>query len=161
MAIRAEWQRDSESAPGFNKYFITIRETDGTEVKVPAYGRDMQDALSRLVKTERAEKFVETTERIPDYVYILLFLGTLGVGATLSTAARPVGYPCWEWLDIASGIPMLGTESVDQLLPQFIDLDTLGAISFSKGCYPGQEVVARLHYRGTVKRRLARAHVDG
>ena len=88
MAIRAEWQRDSESAPGFNKYFITIRETDGTEVKVPAYGRDMQDALSRLVKTERTEKFVETTERIPDYVYILLFLGTLGVGATLSTSAN-------------------------------------------------------------------------
>lgn len=87
MAIRAEWQRDSESAPGFNKYFITIRELDGTENKVPAYGRDMQDALSRLVKTERTEKLVETTERIPDYVYILLFLGTLGVGATLSTAA--------------------------------------------------------------------------
>ena len=88
MAIRAEWQRDSESAPGFNKYFITIREVDGTEVKVPAYGRDMKDALSRLVKTERTEKFVETTERIPDFVYILLFLGTLGVGATLSTAAN-------------------------------------------------------------------------
>jgi hypothetical protein len=87
MAIRAEWQRDSESAPGFNKYFITIRELDGTENKVPAYGRDMQDALSRLVKTERTEKLVETTERIPDFVYILLFLGTLGIGATLSTAA--------------------------------------------------------------------------
>ena len=87
MAIQAEWQRDSESAPGFNKYFITIREVDGTEVRVPAYGRDMQDALSRIVKRERTEKLVETTERIPDYVYVLLFLGTLGVGATLSTTA--------------------------------------------------------------------------
>ncbi len=87
MAIQAEWQRDSESAPGFNKYFITIREVDGTEVRVPAYGRDMQDALSRIVKRERTEKLVETTERIPDYVYVLLFLGTLGIGATLSTTA--------------------------------------------------------------------------
>lgn len=87
MAIQAEWQRDSESAPGFNKYFITIREIDGTEVRVPAYGRDMQDALSRIVKRERTEKLVETTERIPDFVYVLLFLGTLGVGATLSTTA--------------------------------------------------------------------------
>jgi hypothetical protein len=86
MAIKAEWQRDSNSAPGFNKYFITIREIDGTEVKVPAYGRDMQDALSRLVKTERAEKLTEVSEKIPDYVYVLLFLGTLGIGATLSTA---------------------------------------------------------------------------
>lgn len=87
MAIQAEWQRDSESAPGFNKYFITIREIDGTEVRIPAYGRDMQDALSRIVKRERTEKLVETTERIPDFVYVLLFLGTLGVGATLSTTA--------------------------------------------------------------------------
>lgn len=87
MAIKAEWERDSNSAPGFNKYFITIREVDGTINKMPAYGRDMQDALSRLVKTERAEKLAETTERIPDYVYVLLFLGTLGVGATLSTAS--------------------------------------------------------------------------
>lgn len=87
MAIQAEWQRDSESAPGFNKYMITIRETDGTENRVPAYGRDMQDALSRIVKRERTEKLVETTERIPDYIYVLMFLGTLGVGATLSTTA--------------------------------------------------------------------------
>lgn len=87
MAIKAEWQRDSNSAPGFNKYFITIRDVDGTESRVPAYGRDMQDALSRLVKTERAEKLAEATEKVPDYVYVLLFLGTLGVGATLSTAS--------------------------------------------------------------------------
>ena len=86
MAIKAEWQRDSNSAPGFYKYFITVRETDGTEVRMPAYGRDMQDALSRLVKTERAEKLAEVTEKVPDFVYVLLFLGTLGVGATLSTA---------------------------------------------------------------------------
>ena len=87
MAIKSEWQRDSNSAPGFNKYFITIREVDGTEMKVPAYGRDMQDALSRLVKTERAEKLAEATERVPDYVYALLFLGTLGVGSTLSISS--------------------------------------------------------------------------
>ena len=47
----------------------------------------MQDALSRLVRTERAEKLAEATEKVPDYVYVLLFLGTLGVGATLSTAS--------------------------------------------------------------------------
>lgn len=84
-AIQAEWQRDSSSSPGFNKYLITIREIDGSETRVPAYGRDMQDALSRLVKTERTDKLVETTERIPQFVFVLAFLGTLGVGATLST----------------------------------------------------------------------------
>lgn len=88
MAIQAEWQRDSSSSPGFNKYLITIRELDGKETRVPAYGRDMQDALSRLVKTERTEKLVETTEKIPQWVFVLAFLGTLGVGATLSTTAN-------------------------------------------------------------------------
>ena len=71
----------------FHPAVATIREVDGTEMKVPAYGRDMQDALSRLVKTERAEKLAEATERVPDYVYALLFLGTLGVGSTLSISS--------------------------------------------------------------------------
>ena len=91
---------------GFNKYMITIRETDGTENRVPAYGRDMQDALSRIVKRERTEKLVETTERIPDYIYVLMFLGTLGVGATLATADNPcilqwvpARWSCW-WASI-------------------------------------------------------------
>lgn len=61
-----------------------------------------------------------------------------------------------DWLlqDIANGLPCILPETRDEFVPQMGNLDLLGGISFSKGCYTGQEIVARLHYLGQLKRRL-------
>lgn len=61
---------------------------------------------------------------------------------------------------IEAGIPEWGVEMDDETIPQEANLDTLGAISFNKGCYTGQEVVARIHFRGHVNRHLRRLHSD-
>src|SRR5690606_14913390 len=61
---------------------------------------------------------------------------------------------------IEAGIPEWGVEMDDETIPQEANPDTLGAISFSKGCYTGQEVVARIHFRGHVNRHLRRLHSD-
>ncbi|MDZ7663143.1 folate-binding protein YgfZ [Thiohalophilus sp.] len=74
--------------------------------------------------------------------------------------AIPVGYPAWSWLDIIAGVPSLDTDTTDAFVPQMANLHSLGGISFKKGCYTGQEVVARMHYLGTLKRRMYRAHVN-
>lgn len=58
--------------------------------------------------------------------------------------------------DIRAGLPEIGVELRDHLLPQWIGLDRLGAVSVSKGCYPGQEIMARLHFKGGNKRSLYR-----
>jgi hypothetical protein len=84
IAIKAEWERKSESTPGFYKYIVTIREEDGEIVKSPVYGRNMQDALSRIVRHERSERIVRKTEKIPAWVYLLLFFMTMGTGSILS-----------------------------------------------------------------------------
>ena len=63
----------------------------------------------------------------------------------------------WNLLDIESGIPMVFIASKEKFTPQQINLDLVGGVSFSKGCYPGQEVVARLHYLGKPSRRLFKA----
>jgi len=64
----------------------------------------------------------------------------------------------WRVLDIAAGVAWIGAATSEQFLPQALGLDTLGAVSFDKGCYPGQEVIARLRYRGgTQPRRLLHA----
>lgn len=63
--------------------------------------------------------------------------------------------------EIRLGLPYIGTALVERYVPQMLNLDRLGAIAFDKGCYPGQEVVARLHHRGAVKRRLTRLVGDG
>ena len=60
----------------------------------------------------------------------------------------------WHGQDIASGIPWIEAAIQDLLIPQSVNLDLIEGVSFTKGCYPGQEIVARSHYRGTVKRRM-------
>ena len=79
----------------------------------------------------------------------------------LSRALRPVGTPCWEWLDITAGIPRVTARTQDEFVPQMANLEVLGGISFQKGCYPGQEVVARTQYLGKAKRRMFLARIDG
>ena len=74
--------------------------------------------------------------------------------------ARPVGNAAWKRLDILAGIPVIYTKTMDTFVPQMVNLETLKAISFKKGCYTGQEIVARLHYRGKLKRLMYLAHVD-
>jgi len=77
----------------------------------------------------------------------------------LSAALRPVGAACWDWLEIANGWPWITADTQDQFVPQMANLELLGGVSFRKGCYPGQEIVARMQHLGTPKRRLYRAHV--
>lgn len=67
----------------------------------------------------------------------------------------------WRALDVASGLPQVYAATSEEFVAQMLNLDTLGAIAFDKGCYTGQEVIARAHYRGRVKRRLQHFHVAG
>jgi len=63
----------------------------------------------------------------------------------------------WEQFDIEAGIPTIYPETKEKFTPQQVNLDLINGVSFSKGCYPGQEVVARLHYLGKPSRRMFRA----
>lgn len=78
----------------------------------------------------------------------------------LSAGAKPVGIAAWRSFDIAAGIPQITAATSDTFVPQMVNFELIGGVSFKKGCYPGQEIVARTHYLGKVKRRMYRAHVD-
>jgi len=62
----------------------------------------------------------------------------------------------WSVQEIRAGRPLITAATQDQFVPQMVNLETLGGIDFRKGCYPGQEIVARAQYRGQVKRRMVR-----
>lgn len=83
------------------------------------------------------------------------------IWAELARDARGVGAGVWDWLDIQAGVPTVLPATSEAFVPQMANLDLVGGISFEKGCYPGQEIVARMHYRGRLKQRLYRAHVEG
>jgi len=79
----------------------------------------------------------------------------------LAAALTPVGAPCWEWLEIRNGIPLITPATQEQFVPQMANMELIGAVNFQKGCYPGQEIIARTQYLGQLKRRMVLAHVEG
>ncbi len=66
----------------------------------------------------------------------------------------------WNLLDIAAGIPTVTAATTGQFTAQFLNLDKFDAINFQKGCFPGQEIIARIHYRGKVTKRMLRIHLN-
>jgi len=79
----------------------------------------------------------------------------------LSRHAQPVGSACWDWLNIRAGIPVILPQTQEQFVPQMANYELLGGVNFKKGCYPGQEIVARMQYLGKLKRRMYPVHIDG
>lgn len=93
----------------------------------------------------------------------------LGPAAALDAlrARLPAGrgnaasYEAWRRADIEAGVPVVLPQTREHFVPQMANLDLLGGISLNKGCYTGQEIVARLHYLGQLKRRLFVARIQG
>ncbi len=75
--------------------------------------------------------------------------------------ATPGPRALWQLADIAAGIPTVGATTSGEFVPQMVNLDLLDGISFTKGCYTGQEIVARMKYLGRVKRRMLRFSAAG
>jgi folate-binding protein YgfZ len=82
------------------------------------------------------------------------------VWQALRESATPVGAPVWDWLRLNAGVPMIVAATQELFVPQMVNLEVIGGVSFQKGCYPGQEIVARSQYLGKLKRRMFLAHVD-
>ena len=80
----------------------------------------------------------------------------------LAARARPVGPAAWRWLEIVSGQPRVSAATQELFVPQMVNMElpAVGGVSFTKGCYPGQEIVARAQYLGKVKRRMHRGHAE-
>jgi folate-binding protein YgfZ len=94
--------------------------------------------------------------RLPDAAGVKRVL--LASPAADMPAALPL--PAWQWLEVQSGVPTIEGATVEQFVPQMLNFELVGGVNFQKGCYPGQEIVARAQYRGTVKRRTFLFDVD-
>lgn len=95
-----------------------------------------------------------TVLRLPDVQrqWRALWLGRdASAGAALHANAS---LSAWQHLQVASGLPMIEAATADQFVPQMINYELIDGVNFQKGCYPGQEVVARSQYRSTAKRRM-------
>jgi folate-binding protein YgfZ len=96
--------------------------------------------------------------RLPDAAGLVRAIVVGPVPVTDGTPA--IDLDLWRWLEVESGVPTIESATVDRFVPQMVNFELLGGVDFKKGCYPGQEVVARSQYRGTLKRRMARFDAD-
>jgi tRNA-modifying protein YgfZ len=95
-----------------------------------------------------------TRIRLPDAAGMQRAWLVAGAGAEADIPAADAMSPeTWRWLEVESGIVTIEAATVDRFVPQMVNFELVGGVDFRKGCYPGQEVVARSQYRGTTKRR--------
>lgn len=96
----------------------------------------------------------------PRYLLVAPVSSVYGLWEKMVPPAVSVGPQAWTWLDIAAGIPRIDAAISEEFVPQMANLELLNGVDFKKGCYPGQEIVARMHYLGRLKQRMYRAHVE-
>ncbi|MEO6031477.1 MAG: folate-binding protein [Burkholderiaceae bacterium] len=110
--------------------------------------RGVGDAAVWQTRTEASR----TVLRLPD---VQGLVRCLFIGAPDEASPAPaIALEAWRWLEVQSGLPTIEAATVEQFVPQMLNFELIGGVDFHKGCYPGQEIVARSQYRGTVKRRM-------
>jgi hypothetical protein len=133
---------------------VTIEHADGVHSVIAVTGFDPRPAIQNLSVAS-----MKMADEPDAYYQIILRNADLATAvARLESAGARADAECGICSDIAAGLPSISSKTSAEFVPQMLNLDLLGGVSFNKGCYPGQEIVARLHFRGGLKGRMIRAH---
>lgn len=97
---------------------------------------------------------------VPRFMLLTPVAELQNIWTMLGRGLTPAGTNAWELLAVRAGEPDVREGTVESFVPQMVNLELIEGVSFSKGCYPGQEIVARMHYRGQAKRRMFRIILD-
>jgi folate-binding protein YgfZ len=116
----------------------------------PDPGRVIVDSMATIIGLEDGRFVVATLDASLE-----------AIQAKLAAHATAVAPDVWRWLGIRAGVPEVVAATQDLFIPQTANWDLLGGVNFQKGCYPGQEIVARTQYLGRLKERMQLFHVDG
>jgi folate-binding protein YgfZ len=139
--------------------FLLWRFDDEVVLQLPAALREnVQSRLARYVLRARV-KIADATARYA--LFGVAGTDALNAIAALASVASRQDSAHWAALDVAAGIPVITAATQDAYVPQMVNLDLVGGVSYAKGCYPGQEIVARTHYLGRLKQRMYRIGVRG
>ena len=98
----------------------------------------------------------------PDLERVLLWVAYERIAAVVDTLAAQMpfaGTSLWRWTEVQAGVPRVVAATHERFVPQMVNFELVGGVNFKKGCYPGQEIVARSQYLGKLKRRMFAGHV--
>jgi len=171
FALRMHRSIRASSSAAFGKYIIFSKaELDDTREDWKPYavwGSDAATTLAKLFGQVPTERFgtiggdnvviVQTDQRGEQFeCYLHASYRQESMGEVMQLATEPE----WQALQMAHGIVRIEASTAEEFVPQTLNYDLTGHVSFKKGCYTGQEVVARLHYLGKPKRRTGLAQLS-
>ncbi|MEJ2059640.1 MAG: folate-binding protein YgfZ [Gammaproteobacteria bacterium] len=148
---------------------VTLEDASDALVRIGVSGPDAETELSAVVGTlprtvdEVVSGKTYTVIRIngphPRFEVYGQLEAMTRLWDALNVHGAPVGASSWALLDILAGVPTVHPQTSEAFVPQMANLELIGGVSFKKGCYPGQEIVARMQYLGKNKRRMYRVHI--
>ncbi|MEP6996429.1 MAG: folate-binding protein [Betaproteobacteria bacterium] len=146
---------------------VTVADTSSTTVRLGVAGSGASAAMRTTLGEAPAVHAVAALGELvvaalpgPRYIVAVAPEAAARCWDRLTAVCRPAGFAAWQWATICAGIPVITPPTADLFVPQAANWDALGGVSFQKGCYAGQEIVARTQYLGRLKERLALAHLD-
>ncbi len=129
------------------------------EQELAAISTTLPESVNDTIQQNKLT-IIRISDALPRFELIGEFAEIKAAWQRLNVQAAPVGSYQWQLHDILNGIPNIEPAVSEAFVPQTANLDKIGALSFTKGCYPGQEVVARSQYLGKLKRQMYLAHID-
>ncbi len=143
---------------------VTFEDVSDSIYRIGVSGAHTADELTGLITVPGEENGVVTKDditilRIPGIeprfeIFTPSIDKARSLWDTLNVQGAPVGESAWRLLEILAGQPTVYAGTYELFVPQMLNLQLINGVNFKKGCYPGQEIVARMHYLGTLKRRM-------
>ena len=147
---------------------VTLEDATDTFVRIGLSGPNCESQLKDVIGQipESIDDVVQLDNlsilRIPGINPRFVIIGESDamqkIWGKLDVHAAPIGSDVWALINVLAGIPTIYKETMDMFVPQMVNFDLINGINFKKGCYTGQEIVARMHYLGKLKQRMYLAH---
>ncbi|RDH83955.1 MAG: folate-binding protein [endosymbiont of Galathealinum brachiosum] len=149
---------------------VTIKDNNDALIKIGLSGPKADEQLSNIISDLPTETddvtqsngytIIKCAGTLPRYEIMGELEAIKKIWGQLDVNAAPAGADAWETLDIMAGIPTITPETSEAFVPQMTNMHVINGVNFQKGCYTGQEVVARMQYLGKLKRRMFRINIE-
>lgn len=148
---------------------VTLTDASDENVCLGLAGKTLSAEVDQLLKLPADDYQLSRSDaslvcKLPDtcprYLLVTNVEQATALWKKLSAQLMTTDQHVWHWLDIQAGLPSIWPQTVEEFVPQMVNLELINAVNFKKGCYPGQEIVARMHYLGKPKRRMYHLVLD-
>lgn len=151
---------------------VAIQDVSEQLIHLGISGKNAEKLLSPFIEINNLEidsvsqnenyiiiRAADSHGKSPRYEIFCSFEHATKLWEAVSTSAEAVNSATWNYLNIQAGLPFIDSNTSEEFVPQMANMDLVNGVSFTKGCFTGQEIVARMHYLGKLKKRCFKVHI--